>query len=488
MLRAVERKRESFDFVPAAKVMVVDDDIQLNNLLVALLQSRGIAARAAYSAREACDFIAAERFDGVLLDVFLGDDNGLNAMDYLIGAQPNCKIMILTASNCVATAVNAMKRGATGFFTKDKGVDKIVDELMSLLNLRRTSELALGGNGLENHGLLGISPHIRNVVSAVDKMAAVDSTVLITGESGTGKEVVARGLHFSSPRSEGRFAAVNCGAIPENLLESELFGHRRGSFTDAKADRKGLFELCSEGTLFLDEIGDMPLSLQVKLLRVLQDREIRPVGGNDAIKVGTRVVAATHRNLEEEAKAGRFRWDLFYRLSVLQICIPPLRERREDVPVLVEHFLNLFNERFTKKVAYPRQEIMARLQAYQWPGNVRELQNSLERSVVLSQNHEMAIADLFVSHGKAGHDYAEPMGDFALDPVSYQDAKENFERRYLISLLTKSHGNISVAARLSGQYRPQLYRIISRLGIRPEDFKPRIAPLRHHPGAELLPS
>lgn len=462
------------DFPSLGKVLVVDDDSDLSRLFTGVLHSRGIAARTANSVREACDWIAREPFDGVLLDIFLGEENGLDAMPSLIREQPNCKIMILTANSCVATAVEAMRRGATGFFTKDKGVDKIVDELTGLLNLRPTSIKTLGETVKENHGLLGVSPAIAQVVTAVDRMAAVDSTVLIRGESGTGKELVARGLHFGSPRGQMPFSAVNCGAIPENLLESELFGHRRGAFTDARADRKGIFELCAEGTLLLDEIGDMPLPLQVKLLRVLQDREIRPVGGNEAIKVNTRVIAATHRDLEAEAKAGRFRWDLYYRLSVLQVEIPPLRDRREDIPVLVAHFLDVFNQRFSRHVPFPRPEIMARLIAYDWPGNVRELQNTLERGVVLSQKNELALEDLFghVRSQTVRADASEEAGE----PPLFQEAKERFEREYLTQLLTHAHGNISVAARISGQCRPQLYRILSRLGLSPDDFKSSSSP------------
>ena len=466
------------DSTPLGKVLVVDDDVDLSKLFIGVLQSRGIAARSASSVREACEWIAREPFDGVLLDIFLGDDNGLDAMHFLIREQPACKIMILTANSCVATAVEAMRRGATGFFTKDKGADQIVDELMGLLNLQPAARKTLGDTVKENHGLLGISPAIRQVVQAVDKMAAVDSTVLIRGESGTGKELVARGLHFGSPRGQMPFAALNCGAIPENLLESELFGHRRGAFTDAKADRKGIFELCAEGTLLLDEIGDMPLPLQVKLLRVLQDREIRPVGGNEAIKVATRVIAATHRDLEAEAKAGRFRWDLYYRLSVLQVEIPPLRERRGDIPVLVEHFLHFFNQRFSRQVQYPRPEIMARLTSYHWPGNVRELQNTLERGVVLSQNNELAIEDLF---GHIRGQAARPEAALeTAEPPIFQAAKEHFEREYLTQLLKYANGNISVAARISGQCRPQLYRILSRLGLSPDDFKGHTSPSSYH--------
>ncbi len=464
----------------AARVLIVDDDEDLSALFVRVMESRGIEARAAHTAKSACEWISREPFDGVLLDVSLGDDNGLNAMEFLIAEQPQCKIMVLTAHSSVATAVEAMRRGATGFFTKDKGCDKIVDELMQLLNLTTVSDKALSASSLGNHGMLGVSPAIRQVISSIDRMAAVDSTVLITGESGTGKELVARGLHSGSGRKEQPFAAVNCGAIPENLLESELFGHRRGSFTDAKFDRKGIFEMCADGTLLLDEIGDMPLPLQVKLLRVLQDREIRPVGGNEAIKVATRVIAATHRNLEEEARAGRFRWDLYYRLSVLHVDIPPLRGRRDDIPVLVEHFLKTFNERFDRKVQFPRPEIMARLQAYHWPGNVRELQNTLERGVVLSKDGELSIEDLFVGHGKTMPVRNEQVPDANATPMSYHGAKEGFERQYVTQLLRYSNGNVSEAARISGQCRPQLYRILNRLGMNPDEFKGHGGSDAHH--------
>jgi len=456
---------------PLSRVLFVDDDVDLCHLFERVLEAKGFLVQVAHSASEALARVDQENFDGILLDVMLGDENGIEVMGALLSAQPTCKIMVLTANGCVDTAVEAMKQGATGFFTKDKGADKIVEEFMDLLNVRRTAATALGLGRGQTHGLYGQSPQIQNVIANIDRMAGVDSTVLITGESGTGKELVARGLHSSSPRSHQPFAAINCGAIPENLLESELFGHKRGSFTDAKADRKGIFELCSEGTLLLDEIGDMPLPLQVKLLRVLQDKEIRPVGSSESIKISTRVIAATHRNLDEEAAHGRFRSDLFYRLSVLRIDIPPLRRRREDIPVLVEHFIKVFNERFARRVQFPRPEIMARLQAYDWPGNVRELQNMIERGVVLAPGGELSLEDMFSHQSGVVSIAATSSPSASLAPLPYQDARETFNREYLVQLLRFARGNVSEAARISGQCRPQLYRLLHRLELNPDEFK-----------------
>ncbi len=255
-------------------------------------------------------------------------------------------------------------------------------------SVQRVARKEIGGASL---GIIGASQSIQQVFDRIHQVKDVDSTVLINGESGTGKELVARAIHQSSTRAKERFEAVNCGAIAANLLESELFGHKRGAFTDAKADRKGLFEVCDGGTLFLDEIGEMPMNLQVKLLRVLQEREVMPVGSSSTIKVNTRVVAATNKNLADEVKAGNFRTDLYYRLNVLQILLPPLRERTEDIPLLVRFFLDRFNKRFTKSIQPPTKELESRLVSYAWPGNIRELQNAVERGVVLSEDNTLSL-------------------------------------------------------------------------------------------------
>jgi DNA-binding NtrC family response regulator len=321
-------------------------------------------------------------------------------------------------------------------------------------------------------GLVGESEAIRETIAMIDKIRHVDSTVLILGESGTGKEVVARAIHSTSMRGAERFNAINCGAIPEQLLESELFGHKKGAFTDAKTDRKGIFEVCSNGTLLLDEIGDMPITLQTKLLRVLQEKQITPIGSNTALAINTRVIAATHRDILDEAKSKRFREDLYYRLSVVVIRIPPLRHRTEDIATLTTYFLGQFNQRFEKSVRPPSGPVLARMLAYDWPGNVRELQNAIERAVVLSTNDELNAEDMFQHLNlKANTVSTEDGINPAVFAMPLTEAKQCFEKAYLENLLKLSGGNISEAARISGRYRADIYRLMNRYGFDKGQFR-----------------
>jgi DNA-binding NtrC family response regulator len=309
------------------------------------------------------------------------------------------------------------------------------------------------------------------VLTKINQVKDIDSTVLITGESGTGKELVARAIHEASTRSEGRFEAVNCGAIPENLLESELFGHKRGAFTDAKTDRKGLFELCENGTLFLDEIGEMPPMLQVKLLRVIQEKEVMPLGSGHSVKVNARVVTATNKSLPVEIKKGTFRTDLYYRLNVLQIHLPTLRERASDIPVLVRYFLGRFNQRFSRAVEPPSNALESRLLAYRWPGNVRELQNAMERGVVLSKDNGLHLEDMLEASGLNTSHPREISTEDGIWSTSLSDAKKNFERTYLQRLLEATGGNISEIARISGRYRADIYRLMTKYGVEWTEFR-----------------
>ena len=321
-------------------------------------------------------------------------------------------------------------------------------------------------------GLVGESTAIKEMLAMIDKIRNVDSTVLILGESGTGKEVVARAIHQTSLRTAEHFNAINCGAIPEQLLESELFGHKKGSFTDAKTDRKGIFEVCSNGTLLLDEIGDMPLALQTKLLRVLQERQVTPIGSNTPLSINTRVIAATHRDILDEAKSKRFREDLYYRLSVVVIRIPPLRHRTEDIPSLTNYFLSQFNQRFAKSVRPPSPAVLARMMAYDWPGNVRELQNALERAVVLSSDDELSVDDIFQHLSLRATTSAPEDGiNRSVFSMPLTEAKQCFEKTYIEHLLQLSGGNISEAARISGRYRADIYRLMHRYGFDKGNFR-----------------
>jgi DNA-binding NtrC family response regulator len=419
------------------------------------------------------DMLSQLYFDAVLLDLQLGLEDGLSGLPFILKNAPSTKVFILTSHGSIEKAVDAMRRGAAGFLTKGTDPATIVTELSDQLASLARKPLALDQESLRSLGLVGDSMAIRETIAMIDKIRNVDSTVLILGESGTGKEVVARAIHATSPRAAERFNAINCGAIPEQLLESELFGHKKGSFTDAKADRKGIFEVCSSGTLLLDEIGDMPMPLQTKLLRVLQEKQITPIGSSTTININTRVIAATHRDILDEAKSKRFREDLYYRLSVVVIRIPPLRHRTEDIPILTNHFLEQFNQRFEKEVRPPKNTLMARLMAYDWPGNVRELQNAIERAVVLSTDGELNIDDMFQhlslkSSTYGGDDSGLSASVFSM-PLT--EAKQAFEKTYLEHLLKLSGGNISEAARISGRYRADIYRLMNRYGFDKGQFR-----------------
>ena len=317
--------------------------------------------------------------------------------------------------------------------------------------------------------MLGKSKIMESVFATVEKVAPTDATVIIIGESGTGKELVARAIHQLSKRRNSTFEALNCAAIPETLLESELFGHKRGAFTDAKADRKGIFEVCSDGSLFLDEIGETPLGIQAKLLRVIQEKQITPLGSSKSMSINTRIIAATNRDLEDEVARGRFRDDLYFRLNVISVFLPPLRERPEDIDILVNAFIDRFNERYRRNVKHAGRDILARLELYGWPGNVRELQNAVERAVVLTKDDELHIEDIMQRKLKPCSTAGASSQEFPT--LCYLEAKEAFERVFLQKVLSAAKGSIAEAARLSGRYRSDIYRLMERYGLAGESFK-----------------
>lgn len=455
----------------AGRVLIVDDDISVCKCYESILDKAGFFVGSAQNLNGLYEALRSFSYDVILLDLQLGEEEGLNGLPLILREQPFAKVYILTSNGTIARAVDCMNRGASGFFEKSSDLDRIVAEIKSAVTAKPVNNLSEEAC-LSTVGLIGDSAAIQETIATIRKIRNVDSTVLILGESGTGKEVVARAIHKSSQRSGDRFEAINCGAIPETLLESELFGHKKGAFTDAKTDRKGIFEVCTNGTLLLDEIGDMPFSLQTKLLRVLQERQITPVGSNTAININTRVIAATHRDIQDECRSKRFREDLFYRLSVVVLHIPALRHRIEDVPKLTEHFLSQFNSRFNKDVRLPDNRLLARMMAYDWPGNVRELQNSIERAVVLSTDDTLTLENIFqhldTSARRSNDKSLDVSSAFAL-PLT--DAKHYFEKIYLENLLTTSSGNISEAARICGRYRADIYRLMDRYGFDQATFR-----------------
>ncbi len=446
----------------SGRILIVDDDHEILEMYAHRLESDGFRVFKASNFREMKELIGQFNFDLVLLDVYLGKESGFDCLRYIVAEAPFSKVVVMTAKDSVELAIRAMENGAITFSPKSLGLEAVVATLKNHLTDPVTLEKPKDGLGSQ-FGLLGRSEAIQKILERIEQIKDINTTVLILGETGTGKELIARALHHFSVRSDERFEAVNCSAIPETLLEAELFGYKRGAFTDAKTDRMGLFQICSDGTLFLDEIGDMPITLQAKVLRVLQEREIRPLGCERTIKVNTRIITATHQNLREKIAKGLFREDLYYRLSVLPIEMPPLREHPEDIAVLVEHFLMEYSQQFGKVMRLPSHDVIARLKAYYWPGNVRELKNSVERGVILSKSGELQLDHILPMKDQTSQNSSEQQDIYdSILSLSYSEAKEEFEKNYLLKLLSASGGNIAQAARIAGKFRSDIYRLMDK--------------------------
>jgi DNA-binding NtrC family response regulator len=429
------------------RILVVDDEPAQRELVAGFLRKHGFDVVEAGGGREAVARFKQEAFDLVLTDQRMPDLSGLELLEAVRSTSPETAVVIVTAYGNIETAVSAVKAGAADYLTKPLNLDDLlhrvhqVRERQRLVAENRELREALA----ERHrvdGIIGDSGRMQEVLSLVRRVAPSDATVLIRGESGTGKELIARALHYASPRAAGPLVKVNCAALAESLLEAELFGHEKGAFTGAVASRKGRFELADGGSIFLDEIGDLPPHLQVKLLRVLQEREFERVGSSRPIKVDVRLLAATHRNLEALVREGRFREDLYYRINVVTIALPPLRERREDLPPLIEHFLRVFAGKNGKTVRGLTREAREALLRYDYPGNIRELENVMERAVVLTRDDVIGVEDL-------------PLALEAPAPASGEDAGliaavEGLERRMIREALAKADGTQTRAAGLLG--------------------------------------
>ena len=437
------------------RLLIVDDDIDFINFIKAGLETEGYFCDVTTNLDNMNSFLTRFSYDAVLLDLLFGRESSLRFIPEIIRIQPYSKILILTANSSVNAAIDAIGSGASDFIDKN-GADNIIDRIKA--KLTKETRNAENNKDLKSlTGIVGNSDMMQDILDRIAKLKNINSTVLILGESGSGKELIARALHSLSERKDQPFEAINCGAVPENLIESELFGHKRGAFTDAKADKKGLFEICSDGTLFLDEIGDMPLIFQVKLLRVLQEREIRPIGASKTVKINTRIIVATNRDLQAEVRNKKFREDLYYRLSVFVINIPPLRSRKEDIKDLVNYYLSKFSSQYQKSILPPSHAQMSRLEAYDWPGNIRELKHSIERAVVMADKNQLCIQDLILDGNRKSEDTS-----FDIGSTVYAEAKELFEKNYLQKILEMADGNISEAARISGRFRSDIYRMIKR--------------------------
>ncbi|MBI2469177.1 MAG: sigma-54-dependent Fis family transcriptional regulator [Candidatus Rokubacteria bacterium] len=429
------------------RILIADDEPAQLELVGGFLGKRGFEVSLAPGGREGLRRFGREPFDLVLTDQKMPDLSGLELLEAVRAQNPETPVIVMTAHGTIETAVAAIKAGATDYLTKPLNLDELlhrvqqVRERQHLVSENRELRQALR----ERHrvaGIIGESGRMQEVLSLVGRVASSDATVLIRGESGTGKELIAKAIHYASPRAAGPLVRVNCAALPENLLESELFGHEKGAFTGAVASRKGRFEVADGGSLFLDEIGDLPLHLQVKLLRVLQEREIERVGSSRPIPVDVRMLAATHRDLEALVRAGQFRDDLYYRINVVTVSLPPLRERREDIPLLVDHFLSTFAAKNGKAIRGLTREARDALLRYDYPGNVRELENLVERAVVLTRDDVIGLGDLPLGLAEA----APETGDARSLPA----AVEGLERRLIREALARAGGVQTAAAELLG--------------------------------------
>jgi DNA-binding NtrC family response regulator len=444
------------------RVLVVDDDRESCEMLEEALTLRGFSVIWRTSASEALATVQnGGAFDAVLSDLRMGGSSGLELCKAINAYDPTIPVIVITAFGSIQTAVDAMRTGAFDFITKPFDLDIVGLSLLRAVrhHLLRAELVALRGASAEGfEGIVGTSQAMQKVFETLARAAASDATVLITGESGTGKELVARALHARSPRARRPFLAINCAAIPEALLESELFGHAKGAFTDARADRPGLFANAQGGTLFLDEVGEMPPSMQVKLLRALQERSVRPVGSEREVPFDARIVAATNRDLEAEVAAGRFRGDLFFRIHVIELLLPPLRARGSDVLLLASALVARHASRSGRPNLRLSHDAAERLLAYDWPGNVRELENCVERAVALARNDEIALEDLpeRVRRGSAAQVLIR--ADAPDELVSL----EEMERRYILRVLRAVDGNKKLAAQILHLDRSTLYRKLER--------------------------
>jgi two-component system response regulator GlrR len=447
------------------KILVVDDDKNLLELIHMRLEASGYDVVAVAHENLAKESIVNEIFDTAVIDLQLVQQDGLLLMEELHQVQPEMPVIILTAHGSIENAVDAMKRGAFTYLTKPFDSRELI---LQIERARERSQLTGEINRLKNlleerssfGNIIAKSEAMRGIIDQVARIADTDSNVAIYGASGTGKELIAKAIHISSQRKDFPFMAINCAAIPETLLESELFGYEKGAFTGAVKNSKGLLTRADKGTVFLDEIGDMALAIQAKLLRVLQERTFVPLGGDKPVSVDVRIVAATNKNLKEEVKKGNFREDLFYRIHVIPIDLPSLKERKEDIPPLVDHFIKKYNELMDKEVKAITPAAMQKLMLHSWPGNVRELENTIEYAMVMTNSD--TLTDDFILQAQTAQD----------ELLTLQEARAEFEKKYLENLLKITNGNVSRSAELAGKYRADLYNLLKKYDINPQDFKP----------------
>ena len=448
------------------KILVADDEQSMREFLDIMLKKEGYKVSLASNGEEVVKMIDNDLFDLVLLDIRMPKLDGISALKKIKTIAPETIVIMITAYASADTAIKAMKEGAYDYITKPFRVEEIkliISHALEKKTLQKENLLLKQVVRDRYHfgNIIGQSPKMEALYDLLEKVSPTKTNILVTGESGTGKELVAKAIHYNSPRKEKPFVTLNCGAIPESLIESELFGHMKGAFTDAIATKKGLFEVADEGTIFLDEISELPLLMQVKLLRVLQDKEFKRVGGTEDIRVDIRIISATNKDLEEAVKEKRFREDLFYRLNVIQVKLAPLRERKEDIPLLANHFLKKYSEELNKNIVKISPEVLQILLHYDYPGNVRELQNIIERGVALESDQELT------AHHLGSYLKGQPLLkkgpvdiDIPNEGIDLEKIVEDLERTLLLKALDKTKGIKKKAAELLNiNFRSMRYRL-----------------------------
>jgi len=440
------------------KILVIDDELIVRESLIGWLKKEGYEVRGAEGGRRALEMLKEQDYDLAFLDFKMPDMNGIEVLGHIKGSYPQTLVVMITAYGSVENAVEAMKLGANDYLMKPFEPEQLMLLVEKLLQQKKIIDenLLLKAQAAEQtryQDLIGASPCMQELFGLIEEVARVDSPVLLRGETGTGKELVAKAIHAKSPRRYGPFIPINCGAFSESLLESELFGHETGAFTGATRGKKGRIEMSRGGTLFLDEVGEIPLKMQVDLLRVLQEKTFHRVGGNTNVEVDFRLVSATHRDLTKEIERGVFRQDFYFRLNVIEIEIPPLRRREEDIPLLARHFLERFRRETNQPVAGIREDALKMLQLYDWPGNVRELENAIERTVVLAKGRYLTGEDFEFLFRSSGEEAI---------PRSLQD----MEKHHIDRILKLCHGNISKAAGILEINRTTLHNKIKKYNLR----------------------
>lgn len=446
----------------SGNILIVDDESTIRETLSLILSEEGYRCHTAGNGEQALEMVKENGYDLIVTDLKMPRMGGLDLLKEVKKIAPKTSVMIITAYATLESAIQALRLGAYDYIIKPLDFDDVILRIRRLMEHR---ELVNENEFLRQEvqekfsfsNIIGESPQMKEVFRLIEKVAGTKGNVLITGKSGTGKELVARAIHYNSPRKKKRFVAINCGAIVDNLMESELFGHKKGSFTGAVRDKEGYFKVADGGTLFLDEVGEIPLHLQVKLLRAIETGEFIPVGDTTPVKVDVRIIAATNRDLEKEVEKGNFREDLFYRLNVIEIKLPPLNERQEDIPLLVHHFLEKYNRELNRQVKGVDEETMRILRNYEWKGGIRELENVIERALILCENDIITKNDLPPNLTRI-----EPPPEV---PAKLKEAVASFEREHISHILKSTGGDKEQAAQILGISLSSLYRKIDELGV-----------------------